>query len=240
MKLLGVWKRRRASRAEALQIRQALFLPGTALAFAPAEESEDMDDPTESFNGWGRMRIPHEFRAYDKRWKVRWWQDRDCGFPGFNPRLHHSHVDERTRIITMHPDLKGRPRQAFEALVHEVMHIINFEERKRIGRSRYRLRHDVIYHLDEPLAFALMGMGVSFRCVCSGCGPRVGADARARNLSRRTESAGREAAQRDWGIGETEKREKMPRRRARGGTSLPMPSRLPSDRAIAYDEPART
>jgi hypothetical protein len=115
------------------------------------------------------MRIPHEFRAYGKTWRVQWWHDPDRGFPGFNPRLHHSYIDSGTRVITMHPNLKGRPRRAFEAFVHEVMHIVNWEERKRSGRSKYRLPHELIYHLDEPLAFALMGMGVSFRCVCPRC-----------------------------------------------------------------------
>jgi len=127
------------------------------------------------------MRIPHEFRAYGKKWRVRWWHDRNRGFPGFNPKLHHSHIDEGTRAITMHPDLKGHPRRAFESFVHEVMHIVNFEERKRSGRSKFRLRHDLIYQLDEPLALTLMGMGVSFRCVCPAC---VARDAARRSRSR--------------------------------------------------------
>lgn len=46
--------------------------------------------------------------------------------------------------------------------------------------------------------------------------------------------------EREWQIGETEKREQMPRRRARGGTNLQTLPRFPSDRAITYDEPART
>jgi hypothetical protein len=115
------------------------------------------------------MRIPHEFRAYGKTWRVRWWDDPERGFPGFNPRLHHSYIDSGKRVITMHPNLRSQPRRAFEAFVHEVMHIVNWEERKRTGRSKYRLPHDLIYHLDEPLAFTLMGMGVSFRCVCVRC-----------------------------------------------------------------------
>ena len=119
------------------------------------------------------MRIPHAFRAYGKVWRVRWWHDRERGFPSFNPRIHHSHIDEGTRVITLHPDLRGHPRRAFEAFVHELMHLVNFEERKRSGRSKYRIPHDVIYHLDGPLAFALMQMGVSFRCVCERCGPRA-------------------------------------------------------------------
>jgi hypothetical protein len=117
------------------------------------------------------MRIPHEFRAYGKTWRVRWWENRARGFGGFNPQLHHAYVDEGSRTITMHSDLKGRPRQAFEAFVHEIMHIVSFEESKRVGRSKFRITHDVIHHLDEPLAFALMGMGVSFRCVCVRCDP---------------------------------------------------------------------
>lgn len=149
------------------------------------------------------MRIPHEFRAYGKRWRVRWWKDRDYGFPGFNPRLHHSHVDERTRMITLHPDLKQHPRQAFEAFVHEVMHIINFEERKRLGRSKYRIRHELIYHLDEPLAFALMGMGVKFRCVCSRCGLRAASRSQIRSATSATSPTvtARTTASRRWGTG---------------------------------------
>ena len=116
------------------------------------------------------MRIPHLFRAYGKTWRVRWWEESQ-GTSGFNPQLHHAFVDEGSRTITMHPALKGRPRQAFEAFVHEILHIVNFEEPKRSGRSRFRLRHDLIHHLDEPLAFALMSMGVSFRCVCRRCEP---------------------------------------------------------------------
>jgi len=91
----------------------------------------------------------------------------------------------------MHPALKGRPRQAFEAFVHEILHIVNFEEPKRTGHSRFRLRHDLIHHLDDRLAFALMSMGVSFRCVCRRCEPVACSRFRpAEELSTRAASAG--------------------------------------------------
>lgn len=121
------------------------------------------------------MRIPHAFRCYGKTWRVR-WADRPIrtagAKPDFNPDLHESHVDEALRVVTLNSELRGRPRQAFKALVHEVMHIVNFEERHRPGRSHYRIRHETMYHLDGPFGGALLDMGVTFRCVCKPCRAR--------------------------------------------------------------------
>jgi len=126
------------------------------------------------------VRIPHAFRCYGKTYRVRWWKDREKGFLGFNPKLHDGHSDDETRLITLGVWLRGKPRLAFEVFLHEVIHVVNFEERKRPGRSRYRIRHETMYHLDEALAGALLEMGVTFRCVCRDCRPRRGSGAAAR------------------------------------------------------------
>lgn len=119
------------------------------------------------------MRIPHAFRAFERTYRVRWWEDREEGFPGFNPKKHDGHTDDERAIVTLGAWLRGHPRLAFEVFLHEVLHVVNFEARKFRGRSKYRIRHETMYHLDEALSKALVDMGVSFRCVCRPCARRA-------------------------------------------------------------------
>jgi len=134
--------------------------------------------------------MPHKISIYGRLYDIKWGSDKD---PDWDPKKSWAMVvDGYTRkgqesfAIIMNPALRDDPRMAHEALLHEVMHVINWREREwrkehpftdedrvRHGRSarvRWRpISHDDMHRIDLPLARVLYDNGAMFECVCGKC-----------------------------------------------------------------------
>lgn len=138
---------------------------------------------------YGRPRvkrtIPHQIVVYGRLYDVKWGTKKD---PSWDPKVDVAMVvDGYTRrgqesfAIILNPKIRHDSRLAHEALLHEVMHIVNNRERAwrkehptdrkdRSATMRWRpLSHDAMHLMDLPLARALFDNGALFQCCCRRC-----------------------------------------------------------------------
>jgi len=140
------------------------------------------------------MLVPHALELYGHVYRVRWGSSSD---PTWDPESDEAQVvhgpedaepGQDTYTITLHPGIRGSRARSRAALVHEILHIIDYheprarskmspEERARVTRwtwPRWKpLDHKLVHQLDTPLSRFLET--VEFRCVCEPCRKKLGA-----------------------------------------------------------------
>ena len=129
--------------------------------------------------------LPHQISVYGRIYDVKWGTDKD---PSWDPKKDVAMVvDGYTRkgqesfAIILNPKIKHDTRLAHEALLHEVMHIIDHREKAwraehptdrtdKSARMKWRrIPHDLMHLIDLPLARALFDNGALFECCCRRC-----------------------------------------------------------------------
>ncbi len=123
--------------------------------------------------------IPHKFKFYGLEWTVRWGSKTDKDWDAANTV---AQVNLHKREIILHPMIRRSRAKSWEALMHEVFHIIELhEDRFRKKLSRYereriaehvelsRKDHDAFYRLDVPLGRFLAEVDAYIPCICGAC-----------------------------------------------------------------------
>lgn len=131
-----------------------------------------------------KLTIPHQIVVYGRIYDVKWGSD-DPDWK--EDKMHSLVVDGYTRrgresnAIILNPNLKPDFRLAHESLLHEVMHLMNWNERQwRLdhptertdpsGKATWRpIKHSTMHLIDLPLARILFDNGALFECRCRPC-----------------------------------------------------------------------